>query len=80
MTRGSGYFLWYQKTPNLPAIPFAVSEEPAPTDVPGIYSVPIGHSGAARFGEMLSHGIAEGVKLTNRYLTIDKILPPWARP
>jgi len=26
---------------------------------------------------MLSHGTAETVALLNRYLQIDKILPPW---
>jgi len=45
-----------------------------------VYSVPIGHSGAARFGEMLSHGTTELNKLLVRYAQIDKILPPWLRP
>lgn len=58
-------------------MPLGITNEPAPSDLPGVYSVSIGHSGAARFGEMLSHGTAELNRLIVRYMTIDKILPPW---
>lgn len=77
MTRGSAFYLWIVKAPGVPAVPWAVTDEPAPADVPGLYSVPIGSSGAARFGEMVSHGVAELARLMSRYLTIDKVLPPW---
>jgi hypothetical protein len=58
-------------------VPLGVTDEPAPSDVPGIYSVSIGNTGAARFSEMLSHGTAELNRLLVRYAQIDKILPPW---
>lgn len=54
-----------------------VTNTPAPDDVPGIYSVPIGSSGAARYGEMVSHGVRELEHLLTRYLLIEKIKPPW---
>ena len=63
-----------------PPVPLGITDEPAPSDVTGIYSVPIGHSGAARFGEMLSHGTAELNRLLVRYAQIDKIIPPWIEP
>lgn len=50
---------------------------PAPDDVPGLYSYPIGRSGAARYGEMLSHAGAELERLINRYKLVEKISPPW---
>jgi hypothetical protein len=75
-------YLWYFKAPApfTPPAPLGITDEPAPDDLVGVYSVPIGSSGAARFGEMLSHGTAELVHLLNRYLTIDKVLPPWLSP
>lgn len=54
-----------------------VSSEPAPADIIGLYSVPIGSSGAARYAEMVSHGVAELQRLLARYAAIDKVLPPW---
>ena len=54
-----------------------ISSSRAPTDIPGLYDVPIGSSGAARYGEMVSHGVREAEKLLTRYLLIDKIKPPW---
>lgn len=56
-----------------------ISSEPAPADVPGVYSVPIGSSGAVRFAEHVSHASAELVELVNRYLLINKIPLPWVR-
>jgi hypothetical protein len=60
-----------------PPSPLGITDEPAPTDIVGVYSVQIGNNGAARFGEMLSHGTAELNRLLVRYAQIDKILPPW---
>jgi hypothetical protein len=77
VTRGGDLYLWYYKTAKMPLAPMGVTSSPAPTDVPGIYSVPIGHSGAARYGEMVSHGVAELNRLLVRYALIDKIKPPW---
>lgn len=54
-----------------------VSSSRAPSDIPGVYDVPIGASGAARYAEMVSHGVTEAEKLLTRYLLIDKIKPPW---
>jgi len=50
-----------------------VTNTPAPDDIPGIYSVPIGHSGAARYAEMVSHGVDELNRLLVRYALIEKI-------
>jgi hypothetical protein len=58
--------------------PLGITDSPAPTDVPGLYSIPIGKSGAARYGEMVSHGVAELNRLIVRYITLSKYLPPWA--
>lgn len=56
-----------------------ISSSPAPADIPGVYSVPIGANGATRFAEHVSHGAAELEKLINRYLLINKIPLPWVR-
>lgn len=77
LTRGSAEYLWYYKSPIAPPVPIGITDSAAPSDLPGVFSVPIGSSGAARFGEMLSHGIAELNRLIVRYATIDKIFPPW---
>jgi hypothetical protein len=77
LTRGGEEYLWYYKSPIAPPVPIGITSSPAPTDLPGVWSVPIGHSGAARFGEMLSHGVAELNRLLVRYATIDKVFPPW---
>lgn len=57
-----------------------VTDEPAPDDLIGVYSVSIGESGAARYAEMVSHGAAELQRLLARYIAIDKILPKWLTP
>ena len=80
MTRGSDLYLWYYKAPSYPPAPLGITEGPAPSDLVNVYSVNVGSSGAARFAEMLSHGVAETSALLNRYLSIDKILPPWLKP
>lgn len=59
-------------------MPLGITDEPAPDDLIGVYSVPIGNSGASRFGEMLSHGTAELNRLLVRYAQINKYFPPWA--
>ena len=56
-----------------------IHEGPAPDDIVGLYSIPVGSSGAARFGEHASHGLAELEHLITRYMTIDRYLPPWTR-
>jgi hypothetical protein len=79
VTRGSAFYLWYFKTAGLPPAPLGVTDEPAPDDVVGIQSVPIGSRGAARYAEMISHGAAEINYLLDRYLTFEKKLRPWTR-
>lgn len=77
MTRGSNFYLWYYKAPKVPPAPLGVSDGPPPSDVVGLYGVPIGNSGASRYAEMVSHGAAELNRLLVRYALIDKIKPPW---
>ena len=77
MTRGSDLYLWYVKSVSAPPVPLGVTSSRAPDDLIGVYSVPIGSSGAARYGEMVSHGAAELNRLLVRYALIDKITPPW---
>lgn len=55
-----------------------MTDSAAPSDLIGVYSVPIGHKGAARYAEMVSHGAAELNRLLVRYALIDKIRPPWS--
>lgn len=63
----------------MPPAPIGVSDEPAPDDIVGLHSVPIGSSGAARYAEWTSHAAAEIDSLYTRYATIDKVLRPWTR-
>lgn len=77
MTRGSSFYLWYYKVPKMVPAPLGVSSSPPPDDIPGIYGVPIGDSGAARYAESVSSALRELNKLLVRYALIDKIKPPW---
>jgi hypothetical protein len=56
-----------------------VHEGPPPSDIGGVYGIPIGSSGAARYAEAVSHVAAELEHVINRYVTIEKYAPPWPK-
>lgn len=71
--------MWWIKVPTFRPVPMGISSSPAPDDVPGVYSVPVGASGAVRFAEHLSHASAELVELVNRYLLLNKVPLPFVK-